>query len=103
MSIISLKKLDPLNHSVNIHINSSLSLHLMAASYSSKHLLLCVIVALVMIFMAGMVDAVDEEASALRGAIQKAMTAVGECKNGRICYSDSECSPGKCVSYALFY
>jgi hypothetical protein len=72
-----------------------------ASSYSCKHLLLCVIVLLVMVFMAGMVNAVQEE-SALRGAIQKAMSEVG-CTNGADCSSDSDCGYGHCVSYALLF
>jgi hypothetical protein len=83
------------------HINSSLLLHLMAASYSCKHLLLCVIVLLAMVFMAGMVNAVNE-VSALRGAIQKAMTEVG-CKGGGFCGSDADCGGGYCVSCDLLF
>jgi hypothetical protein len=71
-----------------------------AASYSCKHLLLCVIALLVVIFLAGMVDAVDNE-SALRGAIKKAMTSMG-CVRGQTCHSNSDCGPyGACVCCAL--
>jgi hypothetical protein len=44
---------------------------------------------------------VNEE-SALRGAIQKAMTTKG-CTPYFRCSSDIECGGGKCVSYALLF
>jgi hypothetical protein len=73
------------------------------SAYSCKHLLLCVIVLLVVVFMAGMVvEAVDDEA-ALRGAIQKAMTLVGCFPHAR-CKAEAHCRPGGiCVSCALLF
>jgi hypothetical protein len=72
----------------------------MATFYSCKHLLLCVIVLFVVVFRTGMVDAADDK-SALRGAIQKAMTG---CVSGKACISNSDCgTEGECVSYALLY
>jgi hypothetical protein len=57
----------------------------------------------VMVFMAGMVDAVNEE-SALRGAIQKAMAEVG-CVESAPCTSNSECGTNGavCVSCGLLF
>jgi hypothetical protein len=55
-----------------------------------------------MVFMAGMVGAVNEEASALRGAIQKAMTEAG-CSQYGYCKSDDDCYGGFCVSCALLF
>jgi hypothetical protein len=70
-----------------------------ASSYSCKHLLLCV---LVVVFMAGMANAVNEEESALRGAIQMAMTEVG-CTQGAACKTSAVCGDGYCVSCALLF
>jgi hypothetical protein len=57
---------------------------------------------LVVVFMAGMVDAVNEEASALRGAIQKAMTEAG-CPQPELEKHIAYCPGGKCVSCVLLF